>query len=169
VNVRRLVVADHQLLRELAAYVEQLEVPRPPHRELGDWRADIAAGPPDVNRTRPAAFRLQIMEWQQPAWMPRDATIASVNYFPPGGAGLGWHTDFGRPGWRVYIGRPLGPELGQFHFAGGWLEDSPDSAIAFYVSDVRHDSWHAVRCDGPRFSVGLRITGPATARALGLQ
>lgn len=167
-QVFRLHVAQHALLRELAAYADQLEAPAPPYRERGDLLADIAGGPPAADRTRPEAFRFAIMEWEQPLWMPIDSTLASVNYYPPGGSGLGWHSDTSRPGWRVYIGRPLEGVPGEFLVEGGAYSDVAGVAHAFYVSGVPGESWHALRAGGARFSVGIRIDGEVTARALGL-
>jgi hypothetical protein len=176
-NVQRMVVSEHALLRDLAAYAAALAVPPGPIVERGDWLDDVLAGPPPppTDRNRPAAYRFVRMAWwPQPSWMPADATIASVNYFPSDGAGLGWHTDAGSPGWRVYLGRPLDGVSGEFLFVkkGGGdpivLRDYPALATAFYVSGEPCSSWHAVAAHGARFSVGIRIHGDATARALGL-
>lgn len=167
-EVLRLPIARHALLRELDAYARGLEEPRPPYMERGDLLADLFAGPPAVDRTRPQSFRFQIMQWQQPRWMPADSTIASVNYFPGGGAGIGWHTDSSRPGWRVYIGRPLNGAPGMLLVEGDAFEDTPGIAHAFYVSGEPCSSWHAVRAAGARFSVGIRIESAAAAAALGL-
>lgn len=167
-NVRRLEIEDHDLLVKLAGYAAGLEVPAPPYMERGDWSADLLGPIPERDRTRPLAFRFQIIDWKQPEWMPDDATIASVNYFPEGGAGLGWHTDSSRAGWRVYVTRLLSDLPGEFHHAAGWITDRPRAALAFFVDGHPCSSWHAVRALGPRFSVGLRFGPGATARALGL-
>lgn len=168
-NVRRLALVDHPILQQLDAYLAALEPPAPPHHERGDLALDLRTGPPPYDRTRPLAFRFHRMEWDQPLWMPIDASLASVNYFPPGGSGLGWHTDSSRPGWRVYIGRPVATLPGALLVAGAAYCDMPGKALAFYVSGIACATWHAVQAPSERFSVGLRCeAGSATARLLGL-
>jgi hypothetical protein len=169
VIAQRLTVADHPLLRDVAAYLDGVRVPAPPWRERGEWRADIDGGPPTVDRNRPAAFRWQPLPHagRLPNMAPADI-IASLNYYPPGGAGQGWHTDSGAFGWRIYMGRPLAGVAGCFLTASQTLYDAPGTALAFYVSGVPCASWHAVRAEGARLSVGIRIRDPATVRALGL-
>jgi hypothetical protein len=167
--LRRLVVADHALLRELSTYLETVDPPPPPYDTRGDWRADIEAGPPAVDRPKPLAFRRQFM--QAPVRigsMADDAIVSALNYYPPGGAGIGWHSDAGHPGWRIYIGRPLTSAPGLFLLPGLIFEDVPGIATAFYVSGHPCDSWHAVRAEGARLSIGIRFKAGPTARALGL-
>ncbi len=166
--VRRLTIADHPLLCELNHYAARLEAPPPPYLKRGDFFRELLDDPPSENRNRPDGYEFQIMQWRQPEWMPDDATISAVNYFPALG-GIGWHTDSGAPGWRVYVARPVDPRLpGSFHYEGGAMQDRAGMAIAFFVTGLPCDSWHAVQCDGPRFSVGIRFPIGATARALGL-
>jgi hypothetical protein len=167
--VRRLVVEDYPLLRELAAYLDGVEPPPPPYDTRGDWRADIAAGPPDVDRPKPLAYRRQFMAAPvRVGSMADDTIVSALNYYPPGGSGIGWHTDSGHPGWRIYIGRPLTAMPGVFLVTGGAFLDVPGLATAFHVSGRAADSWHAVASEGPRLSMGLRIAGDRTARLLGL-
>jgi hypothetical protein len=167
--VRRLVVDDYPLLRELSAYLDTVEPPPPPYDERGDWRADIEAGAPSVDRPKPLAYRRQFMEHPlRVGSMADDTIVSALNYFPPGGAGIGWHSDSGHPGWRIYIGRPLTSMPGVFLVSVGAFIDTPGIATAFHISGRAADSWHAVISEGPRFSVGLRIAGDRTARLLGL-
>jgi hypothetical protein len=169
VIVHRLDVDAHPLLRELSAYLDTVQPPQPPYDEKGDWRADVDAGPPAEDRPKPRAFRRQFMErpLRLPS-MPDDTILSALNFYPPGGSGLGWHTDTGHPGWRVYLGRPLTHLPGAFLVPDGIFLDEPGIATAFYVSGKPCESWHAVRAFGARLSVGLRIAGDRTARALGL-
>ena len=85
----------------------------------------------------------------------------------PAGGGVGWHTDSGVPGWRVYVVRTLDGEPGHFLHANGAFEDDARIAHAFYVSDTRPLSWHAVRARGARMSLGVRV-GTAIATRMGL-
>jgi hypothetical protein len=185
-RVYKLEIDAHPLLRELDAYLRQL---RPPQMfvcipeghpsglqptEMGDWRADVAAGPPDVDRPRPRAYKrmfLKVDAKPVPS-MPSDAVVSACNYYPVGGAGIGWHTDTGHAGWRVYIARPLSAVGGTFfHREGSLLKaiiDEPGIALAFYV-DPGHDCWHAVATEGPRFSLGIKFRSGPTARSLGLE
>jgi hypothetical protein len=166
--VLRLRIDEHPLLQQLHAYTAALSVTDEPIIDLGNLRADLDAGPPTGDRIRPTSCRFVRMGWAQPAWMPADASLSSVNYFPPGGAGLGWHTDSARLGWRLYIGRPLTWSAGEFIYSGGSVFDRVGVAMAFRIARGEL-FWHAVRCPGPRFSVGINVTGEATARALGLR
>jgi hypothetical protein len=100
--------------------------------------------------------------------MKGDAMLSALNYYPVGGGGLGWHTDTGHPGWRIYIARLLSPLPGVFKTPGREYVDEPGSALAFYVSGEPGDSWHAVRTDGPRFSLGIRFADGPTQRELRL-
>jgi hypothetical protein len=166
--VRRLVVADHPLLCAAAAYLETLAPPPPPYQARGDLAADVLLGAPTTNRNRPHAFNHRSVPPPRPPELPGDTVISAIEYYPEGG-GLGWHTDSGWPGWRIYIPRPLGAP-GTFYTRLGRFQDAPGIANAFYVSGRPGESWHAVLAGGPRFSIGLRIVDPhaATACALGL-
>lgn len=167
--VRRLVIERHQLLRELAGYLEAVSVPPLPCRSRGDLRADIDGGPPGVDQNRPRSFRWLSM--RHPIRLPsmlEKTIVASLNYYPAGG-GQGWHTDSAAYGWRVYIGRPLSAARGVFLTPGVRTYDEPGIATAFYVSGRPCDSWHAVEAPGPRVSVGARIRDLATVRELGLE
>jgi hypothetical protein len=169
VIVHRLAVDDHQLLRELAAYLDGVEPPPPPWDEHGDWLADIDSGPPPVDRPKPLAYRRQFMQAPvRVGSMDSDTIVSALNYYPPGGSGIGWHTDSGHAGWRIYIARPLEAMPGVFLVTAGVFIDQPGIATAFYVSGRPGESWHAVRAFGARLSIGLRIAGDRTARALGL-
>jgi hypothetical protein len=170
-NVQRLTIADHAVLATVAAFVATLPVPRPPYHERGDWRRDVEAGPPaGVDRPKPFNFRRHSIPVSKGPTLPPGFTVSAINYYPVGGAGLGWHTDSVYPGWRIYVAQPLLLEApGAFLFGpGAVLEDAPGQAIAFKITGDPGDSWHAVRAEGARFSVGIRIRDRAVAATLGL-
>jgi hypothetical protein len=175
-KVYAIAIGAHPFLRDLAAYLDGLTAP-PVFRvddnsERGDWRRDIADGPPAEDRPKPLAYRRQFL--QAPAVLPSfpgGTMVSALNYYPVGGGGLGWHTDSHAPGWRVYISRPLTstPGLLMADDDGGRIyDDVPGLARAFYVSGTPCASWHAVVAHGPRLSIGLRIRSTTTARSLGL-
>jgi hypothetical protein len=171
--VWRLQIAAHPLLQQLAEFLAC--VPRPelfistPTTERGDWRADVDGPPPVDDRPQPFAFRR--LRMQTPLQLPGmngDTMISALNYFPVGGGGLGWHTDTGHPGWRVYMPRLLSPAPGVFRTPAIDYVDNEKLALAFYVSGDPADSWHAVRSEGGRFSLGVRFADGPTQRQLGL-
>lgn len=165
--VARLRIAEFPLLAELAAYLDRASCPPGPYDARGDWRADVAAGPPSCDQPKPLRYRRQFLP--TPIRLPlmdSDTIVSALNYFPPGGAGLGWHTDSRQPGWRVYLARPLGLLPGCFVTPERVFFDEPGIALAFLAGP---GAWHAVVADGERLSMGLRIRGGRTARALGLE
>jgi hypothetical protein len=172
-KIYSIAIGRHPFLCELAAYLDSL---RPPglfivHRnsDHGDWRADIAAGPPTEDRPKPLTYRRMFL--QAPAVLPSfpgATTVSALNYYPVGGGGLGWHTDSHAPGWRVYLARPLTSTPGLLYAEGRTYDDVPGLARAFHVSGEPCTSWHAVLAAAPRFSLGVRIRSTATVRALGL-
>lgn len=182
-KVHRMEIAASPMLRELEVYLRTL--PRPGffvcnfNTDVGDWRADVSGGPPTDDRPTPRAFRRQHVKApiRLPA-MADDVIVSACNYFPVGGGGLGWHTDSHAPGWRVYIGRPLGAHVGVFHvdepaanrsgLSRQVFTDEPGIATAFYVSGEPGQSWHAVTTEGPRLSIGIRFKAGRTQRGLGL-
>jgi hypothetical protein len=167
VIVRRLHIGNHPLLRALALHLYALEPPHPPYTCVGDLAGDLEHGPPKGPRNRPHAYRHLTLP--QPALvLPPDVKVSALEFYPAGG-GLGWHSDYqGSPGWRVYIGRPLDGVAGVFMTVDGNYPDSHGLATAFQVTG-RSDTWHALRCDGPRLALGIRFpAGGLTARTLGL-
>lgn len=172
--VRRLLISNHALLQQAAAFLDTVAPPElfnVAEWERGDWRGDVDGRPPLRDRPQPLSFRRQRL-----ACSPRldgiemgDAQISALNYYPVGGGGLGWHTDTGHPGWRVYIARPLTAMPGVFLTVESAFIDAPGTALAFLVSGEPCASWHAVRSLGPRLSLGLRFKDGPTARALGLR
>jgi hypothetical protein len=171
--VRRLRIPEHRLLQEAAAFLSTVPTPElfiPMLSERGDWRADVDGRPPENDRPQPLAFRRARL--QTPLQLPGmngDAMISALNYFPVGGGGLGWHTDSGHAGWRVYLPRLLTPIPGVFKTPDREYVDDEGCALAFYVSGNPCDSWHAVRTDGARFSLGIKFADGPTQRELGLQ
>jgi hypothetical protein len=164
-RVQRLKIADQALLSTLAAFLATVPAPRPPYAERGDWRRDVTGGPPSVDRPRPLTYRRHPVATQRPT-MPGGVAISAINYYPAGGSGLGWHTDSLNPGWRVYVAHPLTEVAGEFMTADEIIADEPGVALAFRVGAP--ESWHAVRTEGPRLSLGIRVRGRATLEALGL-
>lgn len=169
-TVYQLNIAAHPMLSELAAALGKVGRQGPPHAERGDWRADIERGTPIDDRPKPWAFRRDMLPHVllDGLTLPEGARIAALNYYPSGGAGLGWHTDTRNIGWRVYIARPLTETPGALLLPdGSALTDRPGIALAFKVTGRACDSWHAVRAEGPRLSVGL-VVANAAREGLGL-
>jgi len=172
-RARRLVVAQDPLTRAMAAFLVEVE-----HRSLWEWdhvptagdlAADLERGPgsPMVDRQQPRAYcRRFLPHASYFNGMPSGTRITSLNFCPAGG-GVGWHTDSGAPGWRVYVTRTLDGDEGAFLHAGGAWEDDARIAHGFYVSATAPFSWHAVRARGPRLSLGVCI-GSTLATRLGL-
>jgi len=162
------------MLIYLRRFLDGLTVPPPPYSESGDLARDLASGPGRADdarvlqlddRPRPLAYRRQMLRsvGNGRPTLPPGITIASVNYYPAGGAGLGWHTDSSHDGWRIYIARPLTVLRGQFLTREWQIDDDTEMALAFRIGPGL-DSWHAVRAPGPRLSTGLRIVGDAAVR-----
>jgi hypothetical protein len=156
VSVQRIEIARYPALRALAACLAQLTPPTD-FDEVGDWRADIDGGPPALDHSAPCSRRHARMAIPIAVALPADVTHGA-NYYPPGGAGLGWHTDSNAPGWRIYIGRPLAGVPGELLTVGGSYPDEPGTALAFCVPRKGH-FWHAVRAPGERLSLGIRTLG----------
>lgn len=192
-NVRRLLIAEHPVLALAAQRLETLRAPPPPYPEvpLAALLYDIDNGPPVSNRVHAACSRrVPPIYGAISGGLPLDTRIASLNYYPPGGSGFGWHTDSTAPGHRVYLGRPADGTPGLFYAVApgepsieraqpespgiSIYPDMPGTALAFtvpiFAPPVQPLPWHAVYCGGERFSLGLRIDfGSATARALGFE
>jgi len=170
--VRRLLIASHPLLQQAAQYLASVTPPQAfdvAKWERGDWRADFDGPPPTSDRPQPLAFRRMRMESAARVDGWGDAKVSALNYYPVGGGGLGWHTDTGHPGWRVYMPRLLGGGApGVFRTAGADYVDERGTALAFWISGEPMGSWHAVRTYGARLSLGIRFTDGPTQRALGL-
>lgn len=171
-KIHRLTIADHPLLVGAAAVLDSLEAPHGPFLERGDFWTDIEGDPPKDNRPRPHNYHRKPFHPPRPLDLPPDVHLASINYYPPGGAGMGWHTDSTSPGWRVYLARPLGVPGCFITMDDGRRVETYDEdgiALAFFVSG-EPDTWHAVRTMDARFSLGLRLVAPGpTAAALGLE
>lgn len=175
-KVWRIPIADHPLLVGARAVLEQLDPPRGPFIPRGDWKTDIEEGPPAEDRPRPHNYHRTPFHPPHPLDLPTGVMLASINYYPPGGAGMGWHTDSIAPGWRIYLARPmLDGNAGCFIHRDGALTikeyDDRELATAFLITGEKCATWHAVRALWPRMSLGLRIReidDPA-ALALGLR
>lgn len=179
-KIQRLNVGDHDLLKYVSNVLGTIHMPPPPTIHRGDFWKDIEDGPPNEDRPRPHNYYRQVVHPPAPLELPGDTVLSSIVYYPPRGAGLGWHTDSRAPGWRVYISWLLGSKPGTFLTLGDGsdeiykrirrTDDEAGIATAFFISGKPGDSWHAVEAPDERLSIGIRIYGyrSATARALGL-
>lgn len=171
-KLHRLPIASSPLLLAVRAVLDALERPQGPFMERGDFWADVEGDPPKENRPRPHNYNRRPFHPPRPLDLPPDVHLASINYYPPGGSGMGWHTDSTSPGWRIYMARPFGVPGALLTRDGDRTVETYDDrglANAFFVSGLP-DTWHAVRTMDERMSLGLRIVvanGP-TATALGL-
>lgn len=170
-KVTRIPVHRHALLVGMSDYLASVAEPAGAYvPSVGNVRADIDGGPPGRDRPQPASYhRLFLPHPQRLPGMRAGIRISALHYYPAGG-GLGWHTDSGAWGWRVYVVRHLEPGYGRFFNAkGAFYVDDPSYANAFYVRDKDPFSWHAVHTSGPRLSLGVRIKSKEIAHWLGLE
>jgi hypothetical protein len=156
VRVFQIPIAGDALLAQLHDIISRAD-DRPKPDVIGDVVADIAAGPPRVDRNMPRAKKV--------AALPRkladdiqsyDVTVRSLLHYPAGG-GMGWHTNSEAPGWRVYVphvavARPLSGML----TTDGCFMDRSGFANLFEIASDR-DSWHAVFAMTERCSIGVRL------------
>lgn len=87
-------------------------------------------------------------------------------WYPPGGY-MGWHTDFCKPGWRLYVTFVSEPDRSFFRYRNpdtGNVVTDHDRQWSFRLFRVRPTRllWHAVYSDTHRFSVGYQILPPPT-------
>jgi len=91
---------------------------------------------------------------------PYDLTITCSGHlwYPPGGY-MGWHTNSGAPGWRMYISYAEEPGKSFFRYRDPVTHDivtSWDERWNVRLFEIRADIplWHAVYSDTQRFSFG---------------
>lgn len=118
-------------------------------RPFGPWSEDWS------DRTRPVDTYAGGFEASWAGENPCDGCWGGChNFFPPGG-GMGWHTDSGRPGWRVYV-HCHGPEPGGsvMHYREYQIAEPPVGAVLF---ETGPGCWHAVTTACGRYSLGVQI------------
>lgn len=145
----------HPTLTKLWAVLQATPPADPQEMERhGDLGADIAAGAPVENRVNAVIRHFASMaSLRDAAHAVADGLeIRGTNYYPAGG-GMGWHTNSDRLGWRAYLVRAPGGRS-YFGHKDGVLPDRDGYANVFKVSAR---SWHYVRAETERWSIGLRL------------
>ena len=94
---------------------------------------------------------------------PYELTVSCSGHlwYPPGGY-MGWHTNSGAPGWRMYISYAEEPGKSFFRYRDPITHDivtSWDDRWNVRLFEIRADMplWHAVYSDTHRFSVGYVV------------
>lgn len=126
-------------------------------RREGGWVLPLGVAP-DVDRARPAAkYWGTIAEQLYGYASPVGGRLQCTNYFPSGG-GMGWHTDSGMPGWRVYVFRcSAGSGSSTFHYCD---QTFVEGVVGAYVFETGVGCWHAVESRRDRFSCGMQVPEP---------
>ncbi len=173
-KTHRLYASEFELLFDMGSYLAKARPPRIPHeyggnasdvmKDIADGATIAGIGAPD--RPRPLARRYMGLFTPPMPGLTAGVTLASLNYFPPRGAGQGWHTDTHKPSWRVYMGRSDGAP-GRFITRTETIVDEPGMGVMFHVTGNPEDSWHAVWAPSERYSVGVLLTPELAAQMLG--
>jgi hypothetical protein len=92
---------------------------------------------------------------------------ASGHFWYPPGAYMGWHTNSGAPGWRMYISHAEEPGKSFFRYRDPDTQKiitSLDDEWNVRLFEIRRDKplWHAVYSDTNRFSLGYVIYKSST-------
>lgn len=123
--------------------------------------ADLAAGPGGdervIARTRICAHAPTLLDAARAAVPGIDFRAAL--YYPPGG-GMGWHTNADAPGFRAYVVRA--PGSSGFGTREAFVPDRDGWTNLF---EVGADSWHYVKAEAERWSLGM-ILPPELARVI---
>lgn len=90
------------------------------------------------------------------------SVVNSGHFWYPAGAYMGWHTNSGAPGWRMYINHSEEPGKSFFRYRDADTHEiitSPDDEWNVRLFEIRSDKllWHAVYSDTNRFSLGYMI------------
>ncbi|HEY7530217.1 MAG TPA: hypothetical protein VIC56_06035 [Gemmatimonadota bacterium] len=96
---------------------------------------------------------------------PLTVTTSGHFWYPPGGY-MAWHTNSGRPGWRMYVVWTDDPGRSFFRYRDprtGAIVTSFDTGFDVRLFEIRADRplWHAIRSDTHRFSLGY-VVRPTT-------
>lgn len=91
-------------------------------------------------------------------------------WYPPGGY-MGWHTNSGAPGWRVYLTHTSEPKKSFFRYrdpSDGKIVTSYDASwdVRLFRIQPNVPLWHAVYSETDRFSLGYVIFPRRPLRAL---
>lgn len=162
----RVKVESHPILERLQHLLADLLIePRRAVQSFGDVAMDIRSGIPSTDRRQPWSIRcvhmIDVAARAKPLvgnWQVRAAT-----YYPAGG-GMGWHTDSGRPGWRVYVVLPLGRS--RFLTVDQEFRDMGGTAMVFKAGP---GAWHAVEATDERFSIGVKVPDDVAAELAAVQ
>jgi len=89
-------------------------------------------------------------------------TVGSGHFWYPAGAYMGWHTNSGVPGWRVYINYAEEPGKSFFRYRDpttGKIVTLMDKEwnIRIFRIDKNIPLWHAVYSETNRFSIGYMV------------
>jgi hypothetical protein len=92
---------------------------------------------------------------------PLSITCSGHFWYPPG-AYMGWHTNNGAPGWRVYLTHSAQPGESFFRYREpdtGRIITSHDNAwdVRLFRIDPKVSLWHAVYSQTDRFSLGYMV------------
>lgn len=86
----------------------------------------------------------------------------SGHFWYPPGSFMGWHTNSGAPGWRLYLTHVREPHQSCFRYRSpetGEIVTSMDSTwdVRLFRVDAQLPLWHAVHSQTDRFSLGYII------------
>lgn len=99
------------------------------------------------------------------------SVAASGHFWYPPGAYMGWHTNSGAPGWRMYISHAEEPGKSFFRYRDPDTQKiitSLDDEWNIRLFEIRRDKplWHAVYSDTNRFSLGYVIYKSSTLSSI---
>ena len=95
---------------------------------------------------------------------PRALDNPVLGYYPPSGF-VGWHTNYGAPGWIILFNWS---ETGDGYFRcwkDGQLRTLPDAPgwsarVGLFRPEQEHELWHCARTECRRFSFSYRFDNP---------
>ncbi len=126
------------------------------HERSAELRRDVDAG---VRQQLAATFDCRL----------GFTVIPSGHFWYPPGAYMGWHTNSGAPGWRLYLSHAETERRSFFRYRdpdSGEVVTSWDGPWNARLFRIRKDKplWHAVWSDTNRFSLGY-VVQPTTVRS----
>lgn len=120
----------------------------------------------EVRRLREAADRMVTAKLRDTIQsdQPLGVTCSGHFWYPPG-AYMGWHTNSGAPGWRIYLTHAAEPGASFFRYrdpATGEVITTRDHAwdVRMFRVDAAVPLWHAVYSQTDRFSLGYVVHAP---------